>query len=84
MVKRVAEVPLSDAERWDMMARQVAEADGAWVVVASQPAKRRGGRNDKIRAALERRGLHVEVVSRLGNLSPERPWDGWLTWARTR
>ena len=36
-----------------------------------------------VKQALERRGLKVEVTSRLGNNTPLRPYHGWWTFART-
>ena len=76
------DIPLSGAERWDEMAAQVKRARGAWVLVSENPKSRRGGRNDKVREALERRGLAVEVRSRTGHDNAERPWLGVRTWAR--
>lgn len=77
------DVPESAIERWDAIALKVKRGRGHWVIVAEQPVGRRGGRNEKVKAALERRGLTVEVRSRLGHGTPERPWNGWRTWART-
>jgi len=76
------DIPLSSSERWDKEAQRVKRAKGQWVVVAESGDSRRGGRNAKVKAALELRGLTVEVRSRNGNGSPERPWVGVRTWAR--
>lgn len=76
------DIPLSPAEKWDELAAKVKKARGAWVVVAEYPSDRRDGRNQKAKEALERRGIVVEVKSRLGHNSKDRPWDGWRTWAR--
>lgn len=73
-------IPLSAAERWDHNAEKVRKAKGGWVMLDEVG---RGGRHDKIRDALERRGLRVEVQTRNGNGSAERPWVGKRTWART-
>ena len=76
------DIPVSDAERWDGIATRVKQAKGSWAFVSESDHSRRGGRNDKVREALERRGLTVEVRSRVGNGSEERPWLGVRTWAR--
>lgn len=80
---RTTDIPLSGSERWDREADRVKRAKGRWVLVAESADSRRGGRNDKVKAALELRGLNVEVKSRNGNGSKERPWVGVRTWART-
>ena len=76
------DIPLSSSERWDKEAQRVKRGKGQWVVVAESEDTRRGGRNAKVKAALELRGLSVEVRSRTGNGSAERPWVGVKTWAR--
>ncbi len=78
------DIPTSSSEHWDLMARRLKRAKGGWVLVAEYPVTRRGGRNDKVRQALERRGLKVEVKSRMGHDTAERPWIGWRTWARVK
>ena len=77
------DIPLSSSERWDKEAQRVKRGQGKWVVVADNGSTRRGGRNEKVKAALERRGLSVEVQSRIGNETKERPWSGVRTWAKT-
>ncbi len=66
-------LPLTASQRWDVVAEKVRKGDGQWIVVLSDVAR---PRNDKVRGALERRGLSVEVTSR----SVE---GRWRTWART-
>lgn len=73
------ELPLSAAERWDREAVRVKRGHGNWVMINEVG---RGGRNAKVKAALELRGLSVEVRSRIGNETKERPWSGVKTWAR--
>lgn len=80
---RAVDLPESSQERWDQLADEVRRAKGNWVVVAKSPSSRRGGRNEKAKEALTRRGLRVEVRSRLGDNSKSRPWSGWYTFART-
>ena len=75
-------IPLSSSERWDKEAQRVKRGKGQWVIVAESEDTRRGGRNAKVKAALENRGLKVEVRSRIGNGTAERPWQGTRTWAR--
>jgi hypothetical protein len=72
------DIPLSASERWDKEAARVKRGRGRWVVLDDVR-----GRNDKVKEALERRGLFVDVRSRNGNGSAERPWVGVRTWART-
>ena len=73
-------IPTSSTERWDIAAEAVKKAKGRWVIITD------GGkvpRNEKAREALERRGLEVDVQSRVGHgVTSERPWVGWRTWAR--
>lgn len=76
------DLPLSAAERWDAAAKQVKRARGKWVLVDESSHTGRGGRNSNVKENLERRGLVVEVRSRIGNGTPERPWVGVRTWAR--
>jgi len=83
-MKIKTDIPESAAERWDLMARRLKRAKGGWVLVAEWPKERRGGRNDKVKENLGRRGLKVEVKSRLGDGSPPRPWEGWRTFARVK
>lgn len=76
------EIPTSATERWDEAAKKVERAKGRWVIVGD------GGkvaRNEKAREALEKRGLQVEVKSRVGGgaTSINRRWVGWRTFART-
>jgi hypothetical protein len=78
------DIPASSTEHWDLQARRVKRAKGGWVIVAEYPTTRRGGRNDKVKEALTRRGLSVEVKSRLGRDTSDRPWEGWRTWARVK
>ena len=74
-------LPTSKAELWDEAAEKVRKAKGRWVIVGD--AARRP-RNHLAKEALERRGLVVEVQSRVGHgVTSERPWTGWRTWART-
>ena len=79
---RPVDLPESSSERWDLLAVLVKEANGMWVVVGKYPDSRRGGRNEKAVEALTRRGLAVEVRSRKGDGSTDRPWSGWWTFAR--
>lgn len=74
------DVPTSAAEKWDAAAHLVKNGKGKWVVVVESSAR---ARNEKALGALTRRGLTVEVRSRLGHNTPDRPWEGWRTWART-
>lgn len=74
------EIPMSASERWDRIAAEVKKGRGRWVQVEEVG---RGGRTNKVKEALERRGLTVEVQSRVGNGTDERPWEGNRTWART-
>lgn len=76
-------LPLSYREFWDAAALKVKRGRGSWVLVVESDDPRRGGRNSKVKENLERRGLSVEVQSRIGNGSKDRPWVGVLTWART-
>ena len=78
------EIPTSSGEKWDTLAKKVKQAKGSWVVVAEYPETRRSARNELVKKYLERRGLDVEVTSRLGHGSSERPWKGWRTWARVK
>lgn len=77
------DMPLSAPERWDAAARKVKRAKGNWVLVMETPKNQRG-QNSKATEALGRRGVVVEVKSRLGHGTAERPWIGWRTWARTK
>ena len=77
---RPVDLPESSTEKWDQLAEEVKKANGMWVVVAKSPSR---ARNDKVKEALERRGLKVEVTSRLGNNTPLRPYHGWWTFSRT-
>jgi len=72
-------LPLSASERWDEIAKRVKRGRGAWVLVAEGTRDR----IQKTKASLTLRGLKVEVTSRIGDGSPERPWSGVRTWART-
>ena len=73
-------IPTSAAERWDEAAEKVKKAKGRWVLVTDGA---RRPRNEKVKEALERRGLDVEVQSRVGfGPTSERNWSGWRTWAR--
>lgn len=74
------EIPLSDKERWDANAEKVKGAKGEWVEI--DVVGNSGSHHQKIRHAFARRGVVVEVQSRIGNESPERPWSGAKTWAR--
>ena len=78
----MTEIPTSRRENWDALAKKLVSEPRQWVLVRSDPPGRRGGRNQLVREIFARRGLKVEVVSRRGNLTPERPWIGWRTWAR--
>ena len=78
---RPVDLPESAPEKWDRLAEEVKAANGSWWVVVKDA--RKGGRNEKVRENLERRGLVVEVRSRNGDGSPERPWRGWWIFART-
>ena len=69
---------MSATERWDREAARVKRGRGRYVLLLDTR-----GRNDKVKEALERRGLFVEVRSRSGDGSVERPWVGVKTWART-
>ena len=78
------DIPLSAGEQWDLVAQKVKQARGKWVLVyESGGIHDRVVRNERVRANLERRGLKVEVRSRIGNDTPERPWSGVRTFART-
>lgn len=73
------DVPASATERWDEIAEKVRRAKGKWVLIGD------GARmhNRTIRENLERRGLIVEVTSRMGyGVTTKRPWVGWRTWVR--
>ena len=74
------DLPLTASERWDEAATNVKKGRGKWVEVEEVG---RGGRTNKVKEALERRGITVEVQTRIGNGSEERPWRGFKTWART-
>ncbi len=72
-------IPMSAPERWDRVAQKVRRSKpGQWVLVAEGARPR----NEKIRRSLEVRGLSVEVTSRAGKGTGDRPWIGWRTWAR--
>jgi hypothetical protein len=73
-------IPISSSERWDEEAKKVKAGKGKWVIVGYESKR---DRNSKVKEALERRGLNVEVTSRIGHGTAERPWNGWRTWART-
>jgi hypothetical protein len=84
-MKHKTSPPPSASEYWDAVERTLLLATpGEWVVVEEGKDTRRGGRNDKVRKNLARRGLEVEVMSRVGNGSKDRPWEGWRTWARVK
>lgn len=73
-------IPPSDTERWDELADQIRRSKGKWVLIADEV---RRPRHEKAKEALERRGVVVEVTSRIGHgITSERPWVGWRTWAR--
>lgn len=72
------DVPLSASERWDKIAAEVKRGRGQWVVIGEG-----AGRTNRVREHLERRNLNVEIRSRVGDGSAERPWHGTRTWART-
>ncbi len=73
-------IPLTDTERWDQLAKKVQRANGKWVMIADEV---RRPRHEKAKEALERRGVVVEVTSRIGHgITSDRPWVGWRTWAR--
>jgi len=74
------DIPLTASERWDKMAAKVKRGHGAWVLADENPVR---GSNEKVKAALERRGLKVEVTSRSGNGTGDRPFTGVRTFART-
>ena len=76
-------IPTSSTERWDQLAESVKAAKGKWVLVDERPVQHKSGKNAKVRENLARRGLEVEVMSRIGHATDERPWVGWRTWART-
>ena len=76
------DIPLSASEQWDELAKRVKRARGKWVVVKESSLTRQGGSNKKVQERLELRGLSVEVRSRIGNDTPERPWVGVRTFAR--
>ena len=78
---RPIDLPESAPEKWDRLADEVTAGKGNWVCVMKTPESHRG-QNNKAKEALERRGLVVEVRSRLGHNSVERPWDGWWTFAK--
>lgn len=73
-------IPTSASEKWDAAAEAVVKAKGKWVMVVDAADR---PRNDKATEALERRGLEVQVVSRLGHDTIGRPWIGWRTWAKS-
>ena len=77
---RPVDLPESSTEKWDQLAEAVKKANGMWVVVAKSPSR---ARNAKVKEALTRRGLRVEVTSRLGHGVAPRPYHGWWTYART-
>lgn len=74
-------IPTSATERWDEVADKVRKAKGKWVLIEESSRK---AHNRTVKENLERRGLDVEVTSRvgLGNASAERRWVGWRTWCR--
>jgi hypothetical protein len=72
------EIPLTDKQKWDAIALDVLHANGRYVVIAE-------GKRDcieKAKKALARRGLQVDVTSRRGDGSDDRPWSGVRTYAR--
>ncbi|MDE1822664.1 MAG: hypothetical protein KGI98_17645 [Euryarchaeota archaeon] len=70
--------PPSGSDRWDAVAKLLRSTPGEWRLIAEGER----ARNEKVREALARRGLNVQVTSRIGN-GKDRPWTGWRTWART-
>jgi hypothetical protein len=74
------EPPVTASDRWDKMAAKVKRGRGSWVLVVEDA---KVPRNDKVKAALERRGLKVEVTSRVGSGTATRRFTGVRTWART-
>ncbi len=75
------DIPITAAERWDEVAEAVKKAKGKWVLIGDGALR---PRNEKAKEALERRGLEVEVTSRIGGgPTARRSWVGWRTWART-
>ena len=73
--------PSTSTEHWDTIAAKVKKANGRFVIVIDAAPK---VHNRSIRENFERRGMKVEVTSRLGlgPTSETRPWDGWRTWCR--
>ena len=63
---------LSAPEKWDEVAKKLKRSKGAWILVMETPENHRG-QNFKTTEALERRGLNVEVRSRLGRGTTDRP-----------
>jgi hypothetical protein len=71
--------PQTANERWDTIADEVRNGAGEWVMIGDGTHPR----HEKVKQNLERRGLEVEVTTRMGDGSEERPWSGVRTWART-